>query len=315
MVQTINGNTSSGTELIFARHETFYPRYSWLKKGFQAVSANSEIFLEEDAHIQLGVGKNMAKAIRYWCWAFRLIEGDRAGQSSLQPAPFGRILLGDDGYDPYLEDPASLWLLHWHLLKQPCRATAWYVAFNALRQTEFMAEDLKLALVKYRDALGNRTVEASLKKDVTCLLRMYVRQGDDISLNEDNLDCPFAELGLMQRAGNSSYYAFRIGAKPSLHAEIVVAACLDFAESLTNGQSSEQSSGQRTISLSRLLFDEGSPGMAFKLSESALCDAIEQVARWCNAIALSESAGLIQMAFTQAPAELSQTILDKYYKR
>ena len=302
MVQTINSNISSGSELIFARHETFYPRYSWLKKGFQAVCENSGIFLEEDAHIQLGVGKNMAKAIRYWCGAFKLIEDDR----DCQPSQFGRMLLGDDGYDPFLEDPASLWLLHWHLLKQPCRATAWYAAFNALRQAEFTSEDLKLALVKYRDALGNRTVEASLKKDATCLLRMYVRQGDDISLNEDNLDCPFAELGLIQRAGDSLHYSFRIGSKPSLHAEIVVAACLDFAESL--------SSGQKTISLSRLLFDEGSPGMVFKLSESALCDAIEQVARWCNAINLSESAGLIQMAFTQAPSKVSQTILNKYYK-
>jgi len=244
----------------------------------------------------------MAKAIRYWCGAFKLIEDDR----DCQPSQFGRMLLGDDGYDPFLEDPASLWLLHWHLLKQPCRATAWYAAFNALRQAEFTSEDLKLALVKYRDSLGNRTVEASLKKDATCLLRMYVRQGDDISLNEDNLDCPFAELGLIQRAGDSLHYSFRIGSKPSLHAEIVVAACLDFAESL--------SSGQRTISLSRLLFDEGSPGMVFKLSESALCDAIEQVARWCNAISLSESAGLIQMAFTQAPTKVSQTILNKYYK-
>lgn len=307
MVQTINSNNSSSTELIFARHETFYPRYGWLKKGFQAVSENSGIFLEEDAHIQLGVGKNMAKAIRYWCGAFKLIEDDRTGQTSPQPSQFGRMLLGDDGYDPFLEDPASLWLLHWHLLKPPCRATAWYAAFNALRQTEFTSEDLKVALVKYRDALGNRTVEASLKKDVTCLLRMYVSQNNDISLNEDNLDCPFAELRLMQRAGDSLHYTFRIGAKPSLHAEIVVAACLDFAESFN--------SGQRTISLSRLLFEEGSPGMVFKLSESALCDAIEQVARWCKAITFTDSAGIIQMSFTQDPAKLSHTILNRHYRK
>lgn len=120
------------------------------------------------------------------------------------------------------------------------------------------------------------------------------------------MDCPFAELGLIQRAGDSLHYALRIGSKPNLHAEIVVAACLDFAESL--------SSGQRTISLSQLLFDEGSPKMVFKLSESALCDAIKQLARWCNEIFLSESAGLIQMTFTDAPTKFSQTILNKYYK-
>jgi len=220
MVQTINSNTSSSAELIFARHETFYPRYSWLKKGFQAVSVNSGIFLEEDAHIQLGVGKNMAKAIRYWCGAFKLIEDDRAVQSSPQPSQFGRLLLGDDGYDPYLEDPASLWLLHWYLLKQPCKASAWHAIFNNLRQTEFTVDDLLLMLIQYRDAAGNRTVEASLKKDITCLLRMYVRQGDDLSLNEDNLDCPFAELGLIQRVGDAKHYLFRTGAKNSLPHEI-----------------------------------------------------------------------------------------------
>ena len=306
MIQTINSNTSSGTELIFARHETFYPRYGWLKKGFEAVHANSNIFLEEDAHIQLGVGKNMAKAIRYWCGAFKLIEDNRAGQSSPQTSQFGRLLLGEDGYDPFLEDTASLWLLHWHLSQQPCKASAWYAIFNNLRQTEFTVDDLLLMLIQYRDAAGNRTVEASLKKDITCLLRMYVRQGDDLSLNEDNLDCPFAELGLIQRVGDAKHYLFRTGAKTSLPHEILVSACLDFAKTVNTTQ--------RTISLSSLLFDEGSPGTVFKLSEAAICDAIEQVARWCNEITFSDSAGIIQMSFTQDPAKLSHTLLNRYYR-
>jgi hypothetical protein len=306
MIQTINSNTSSGTELIFARHETFYPRYGWLKKGFEAVHANSNIFLEEDAHIQLGVGKNMAKAIRYWCGAFKLIEDDRTGQLSPQTSQFGRLLLGEDGYDPFLEDTASLWLLHWHLLQQPCKASAWHAIFNNLRQTEFTVDDLLLMLIQYRDAAGNRTVEASLKKDITCLLRMYVRQGDDLSLNEDNLDCHFAELGLIQRVGDAKHYLFRTGAKTSLPHEILVSACLDFAKTVNTTQ--------RTISLSSLLFDEGSPGTVFKLSEAAICDAIEQVARWCNEITFSDSAGIIQMSFTQDPAKLSHTLLNRYYR-
>jgi hypothetical protein len=35
--------------------------------------------------------------------------------------------------------------------------------------------------------------------------------------------------------------------------------------------------GEKMIAISRLLYDVGSPGMAFKLSESAICDAIEQL--------------------------------------
>ena len=113
------------TGLYFARHETFYPRFGWLKKGFEAVNRNPHIFLAEDAHIQLGVGKNMAKAIRYWCGAFKLIHPD------FTPSELGTSLLGDSGYDRFLEDPATLWWLHWHLLKSPCTATTWDFAFNS----------------------------------------------------------------------------------------------------------------------------------------------------------------------------------------
>ena len=289
---------------IFARHETFYPRFGWLKKGFDAVCHDPAIFLTEDAHIQLGVGKNMAKSIRYWCSAFKVTEDDRTNT----PSEFGTALFGDrEGLDPFLEDPASLWLLHWHLLKQPCRATAWYFTFNLFRQLEFTYDDLFSALTDYRHRLvGCNVAASSIKKDIQCILRMYARQGIETSLNEDNLDCPFAELGLIHKAGDSKHFTFRVGYKPSLPAEIVVAACLDFADWV--GQ------GIRTISISRLLFEVGSPGMIYKLSESSLCDGIEQVARNWDGIALSDSAGLIQMSFTEDPALLITKILHNYYR-
>lgn len=102
--------------VVFARHETFHPRFGWLKKGFDRASIDSETFLREDAPVRLGVGKNMVRSIRYWCQAFKLLEAD-------QPTEFGIQLLGDAGWDSFLEDPASLWLLHWKLLEPPCYAT------------------------------------------------------------------------------------------------------------------------------------------------------------------------------------------------
>lgn len=93
---------------VFARHETFHPRFGWLKKGFDAAKKNSEIFLQEDATVHLGVGKNMVRSIRYWCNTFKVLEGDK-------PSEFGSKLLDDRGWDPFCENPASLWLLHWNL--------------------------------------------------------------------------------------------------------------------------------------------------------------------------------------------------------
>lgn len=46
----------------FARHETFHPRWGWLKKGFEMSGIDSRIFLAEFAPVKLGVGKNMVRA-------------------------------------------------------------------------------------------------------------------------------------------------------------------------------------------------------------------------------------------------------------
>ncbi|MBW4641837.1 MAG: DUF4007 family protein [Goleter apudmare HA4340-LM2] len=287
---------------VFARHETFHPRFGWIKKGFDAAYENSGVFLREDAPVRLGVGKNMASSIRYWCNAFKVLKDD-------SPSEFGLNLLRDEAWDSFLEDPATLWLLHWNLLKPPCNAAAWYFTFNLFRETEFSQEELLNALCDYRDSVAPRIAESSVKKDITCILRMYVEQREAPSktgVSEDSLDCPFTQLGIIHSAGDSRHYTFRVGSKRNLPAEIVVSACLEYA--------SRVGREQKTISISRLIYDIGSPGMVFKLSESAVCDAIEEVARQCKSIALSDSAGLIQFSFTQEPEVLAEDILDKYYK-
>jgi hypothetical protein len=293
-------NTPQNTVLspIFARHETFYPRFGWLKKGFDAVFCDPNIFLAEDAHIQLGVGKNMAKSIRYWCRAFKLTDDNGI-------TAFGHQLLDENGFDPYLEDPASLWLLHWQLLKPPYSATAWYFVFFLFRKNEFKIDESLLSDLKIysEQTFGSRIAESSLEKDTACLVRMYLSQKDKHSFNEDNLDCPFAELGLINKVGSN--LVFNIGQKPSLPPEIIVAACLDFANLV--------SPTTQTISLNRLLYEVGSPGMAFKITASVLCDAIEQVGHWCKTISLADTAGVMQMSFTQEAFELKQLLLNRYY--
>ena len=45
------------------RHETFTPRYGWLKKGYDAVKEDSAVFKASDAVERLGVGKNMVLSL------------------------------------------------------------------------------------------------------------------------------------------------------------------------------------------------------------------------------------------------------------
>ena len=100
----------------FSGHETFPFRYPWLKKGYDAVFSDAGVFTRDDAITTLGVGKNMVRSIRHWCLVAGVIEEFQPEPSvrrmSLRPTPLGTALFPDEGWDPYLEDPATLWLLH-----------------------------------------------------------------------------------------------------------------------------------------------------------------------------------------------------------
>jgi hypothetical protein len=155
---------------IFARHETFHPRFGWLKKGFDKADNDNRIFSKDSAPVVLGVGKNMVKAIRYWCIAFKVIdEIKNNGKFIHKPSLFAEKLLKEEGWDPFLENPASLWLLHWNLFKSPCHTPTWYFTFNELNRIDVPAEDLLLSLKEYKNRqYPNRiNLDSSLKKDIS----------------------------------------------------------------------------------------------------------------------------------------------------
>ena len=91
-------------KFTFSGHESFQCRQLWLKKGFDYIKSGKS-FNDDDAVVILGVGKNMVASIRFWMKAFGLIGIDDV------LTPFAEKLLSDTGWDPYLEDEASLWLL------------------------------------------------------------------------------------------------------------------------------------------------------------------------------------------------------------
>ena len=74
METAIKDKRKQNVSPVFARHETFHPRFGWLKKGFDKAIENPDVFLSEAAPSILGVGKNMVKAIKYWCIAFKVLE-------------------------------------------------------------------------------------------------------------------------------------------------------------------------------------------------------------------------------------------------
>lgn len=321
LLQSDNQQSVDVVVPMFARHETFHPRHGWLKKGRDLIERNAKAFSSNDAIVELGVGKNMVNAIRFWCQAFKVIEPRVTSGKSREytPSTSEPNLLDDDGLDPYLEDPSSLWLLHWKLLGPPCYAAAWYYAFFLFNRVEYTIDELFLAISQWaRSAFpSNRFADSSLRKDATCIIRMYT---DDDSFNVSDIETissPFADLRLIERSGDPTRYFFNVGPKPNLPAEIIAVACLDFISSdpSRSAITSDGTKGAMAKSLSSLLYDEGSPGLAFKLTESALYNALDKISSAYGTFDIQDNAGILQMVCRESPKALSSRILQDYYSR
>lgn len=300
------------TEQVFARHETFHPRYGWLRKAVEGASTDPELFTKQDATVMLGVGKNMVNAIRYWGQAFKLLEEARNPSRPrlpwLVPSEFGKALFHDEGWDPYVEAPGTLWLLHWKLLTPRSMAPVWWLMFNAFQPMQFTDGTLHRFVFEAVSSMPgwNGIVESSIKKDVDCAIRMYTprRAGQAV---DDLIDCPFRELGLMELVqGESRTFRFVIGPKLNLPDAIVAYAALDFM--------ARNRSNAKTITLARLAQDSGSPGRVFKLTEVDVFESLTRFASTDNRLHVTEQAGVKQLLVDGNPKDISSAVLHNYFR-
>lgn len=295
-------------------HETFPFRYGWLKKGFDVVRQSGFALSDEEAMVVLGVGKNMVRSIRFWCLATQIAEEEpcRTGRKPLRPTLIGEKLLSDDGWDPYLEDLASLWLLHWLLVTNPVRASAWYYIFTGYPEEEFT----KKRLVIFLQGIANQqhaVSPKSIERDVDCFLRTYVPAFHSLHiLPEAALECPLAELGIIRGGEEEGTYRFYIGQKDGLPPHIIGFALVQFWNAYA--------SRRRTLSLRECLYAPGSPGQAFRLNEDSLLVALEELQKLTKGkIDIGETAGVTQVHFKPECAEelsgMAFELLQDYYAR
>ena len=305
---------AEAAERSFARHETFHPRYSWFRKAYSHVAADGGIFSGLDAPVEIGVGKNMVRAIRFWGTAARLIIDDprnaRGREARCVPTRRGRALFSEDGWDPYMEDPGTLWLLHWLLLApKKSRLPVWWLAFNEFNAVEFTEDDLETAVSTLLDAVPEwpKPHPNSIGKDISALLRTYApAERTSRARIDDLLDCPLRELNLLSRSPATGNYRFALGPKPTLPSEIVTYAVLDYV-ALTAVQGS-------TVTMSRLAHGSGAPGRSFKLTESELTDALRPSIDGDDALGLATSTGAVQLTWSDDPSLVATRILDRYYE-
>lgn len=297
------------SHLSFSGHETFVFRHAWLKKAVDCVAQDPEVFTKEDSIVRLGVGKNMVRSIRHWGLATGVLaEEPKSRGTKLKVSDLGRMLLGSSGYDQYLEDPNTLWLLHWRILSQTQRCTTWHWVFNRFPSSEFTRAVLsQFVLDEARRADSSVSNENSIRRDIDVFLRTYIASADSkASVGEDTFDCPLSELGLIEARHSSDLFQIQRGPKPSLSDHAFAYALCEFWDGLPNVQ--------QTLAFGEIAYRGGSPGVVFRLDENSIAERLERLESLTGGRLLyTETAGLRQVSRNAAilPVEL----LDAHYQR
>ncbi len=278
----------------FTGHETFPLRYGWLRKAFDEVrrtdekAENESVFSGDDAIARFGVGKNMIASIRHWATVADVVQ-DPGRRKRVKTTRFGEKLFGESGLDPFMENPASLWLVHWKLCS-PATRTTWHWVFNYYPATIFVREQLVQNLEHLaKKCTRARASEATIKRDVECFVRTYAtRPLTEKTCREDALESPLAELGLIRTVGKRDCFRLVRGMKPSLGNGVFTYALMDFWL--------QKAPHTNTMSFETAAYEPGSPCRVFLLDESDLSERLLNIEHTSNGfIQWSETSGLKQL--------------------
>ncbi len=283
----------------FTGHETFPCRYTWLPKAVAALNKNRHLFRDiDEAIVALGVGKQMAQAIRFWVEAAKVVE--RKEKGDFKVTWLGEKLLGEGGYDSYLENIQTLWLIHWNFSTHPDNPIfAWDFLMNQWQEPEIAPSIVVKAFENKANAQDRKLSPATLKQHFKIFLHTYVpTRGKKGDILEDNLDCPLTELNLIQRIGDrvldgedgkrEPVYTFNRDPKPKISQKLFAFCLNDFWETYHPTD--------QTLSFREVASGHGSPGQIFKLPEREIRGRLGAIEDFTDgAIVFHESVNLRQI--------------------
>jgi hypothetical protein len=255
----------------FGGHDSFGVRDGWLFKGTDAVATKPGLFFEETLADELGVGRNMAKSIRFWMSALGLMDVSSVKGEAKTPtlSRFCQVLIERD---PYLVKQSSIWMMHCIFLNDSEQAIIWKWFFQHFSLRNFTkAECEDAASVFFATRGGGRPPTAdSLTRDLSCLLGMYSTEiPEKIDDPEDNHVSPFSRLGIISHLKSAHLFRLNDGTKKIPVCVFGFAAQL-FANKITQA-------AQIEISFKDLLTAVGSPGRTLVLSSEALLTLLTQL--------------------------------------
>ena len=310
-----------GMKPKFSGHDTFPLRYGWLHKAVNLLASNENLprnadETARDAIVELGVGRNMVNAIKYWADMTGVLSTSTAnGRHALKVTDLGKFIFDREGgiqsgVDPYLEDIGSIWLIHFHLNFDDRALTSYRYFFNFCNYQSF--EKTKLIDEVYTSAASLTGLEpgkkSTIKKDVDCFLQSYITKSRlSRNVDEDHFSSPLAELGLIREISNG-YLVSELSERRSLPPEIFAYALCSFIEKET------KESKVNFIDFDSLLSKPGSPGRIFRMSEPGLSIALDKASKISNgAISWTDSLGLRQIVISESLKTKYRDFVESYY--
>lgn len=278
--------------LSFSGHESFPLRFAWLTKAVREVEKDPSIFSSDDAIVRLGVGKNMVRSIRHWANRVGVIEidGNKRG-GRYRVTKIGSTIFGPQGLDPYLEDPATVWYVHWRLCSSPeTSPTTWYWVFNQLRRNTFEQAEIIQELLRLAEGYpGKVPSDSTLYRDLACFVRTYIPAEPDRKISrEETYDSPLTELRLLRKEPESSKFVLERSSRHGLTASFFSFALCEFWQAV--------SPRADTISFEQVTYQPGSPGQVFRITENFCVQMLESLHEVTSgAVSFDSTAGIRQV--------------------
>ena len=255
----------------FSGHESFACRYAWLPKAYRAVAKNRAAFGNvEQAMVSLGVGKNMVRSIRFWAEVMGIVTPRK--DKTLDTTYFGEAVFGDGGFDPFLEDIRTLWLLHWNMASRTEDPLfAWEFLLHQWPYAELTRSEALAAFARESQRRNMHHSDVTLGQHLDVFLHTYVSTHGSSGPREESLDCPLAELELLQNVGErrvdgsgkrEPIYAFRREPKPEITTALFEYCLNDYWD--------RRHALEATLTYRDVAIAPGSIGQVFKLPEDEI---------------------------------------------
>lgn len=300
-------NQETRIKYTFSGHESFQCRQLWLKKGYDFIAAGKS-FRSEDSVVALGVGKNMVSSIRFWLKAFNLIDSED------HLTRLATLIFDDNtGYDPYLEDEATLWLLHYHLIKNRYAST-YSLIFNEFRREkiEFVNENyVSFIKRKSETEAGFSFNQNTISADFEVFKKMYYTETVN-KQSEDDYSGLLTELGLLKSFSkvnpvtglkNERKETFYIenSERKNIPAEMFLYAIID------------NPSYGISVNLNSIEQDYDSLGSIFAVNHAGILNKIYEITDIFDFINFTDNAGIKELQFKYKPSSFD--LLKNYYEK